>query len=333
MECRTKNGEVNHQTRICVPIDTSHLPYFFTRLPVRTHKDKEEIHRFALELIDATKEEDFKAHKHALYRYAFGPDMNIYSLSRCEADLDKIKLLIDFIELTWAHGEPLENAVAESERLCRAMYEEYDDEPVADNGFGLRIRRFRDIRNRMKAIDSVGWVEVRDATEEWFHIDTKLKDFESLEEYLNIRKVHVGNKIMTSLMRWTMGVHLSEGELAFVEPYTDSIGVWLGLMNDYMSWKRERTQPTDRAMKSVHVVVNRYNFPEEASVDMVRDILVKQEGKVVDMSEELHGRTMLSTGMRMYIRNLEYYAGGMFYWHFLAPRYTKPQSFDPERAD
>ncbi|RXW18360.1 hypothetical protein EST38_g7498 [Candolleomyces aberdarensis] len=321
-----------------VPIDTSHLPYCFTRFPVRIHKDKEEIHRFTLELIDATKKEDSKAHKHSLYKYAFGPDMNIYSLSWCEAELDKMKLLIDFIELTWAHDdvaeeEPLENAVAESERLCRAMYEEYDDEPVADNGFGLRIRRFRDIRDRMKAIDAVGWLEIRDATEEWLHIDTKLKDFESLEEYLNIRKVHVGNKITTSFIRWTMGIRLSEAELAFIEPYTDCIGVWLGLMNDYMSWKRERTQPTDRVVNSIHLVMNRYNLPEEAAVDMIRGVLVRQEGKVLEMSEDLNGRTGLSTGMRIYIQNLEYYAGGLFYWHFLAPRYTKPQSFDPERAD
>ncbi|KAJ2936547.1 hypothetical protein H1R20_g544, partial [Candolleomyces eurysporus] len=322
-----------------VPIDTSHLPYCFTRFPVRIHKDKEEIQRFTLELIHATKKEDSKAYKHSLYKYAFGPDMNIYSLSWCEADLDKMKLLIDFIELTWAHcrtllittesyfvnhphddvaeEEPLENAVAESERLCRAMYEEYDSDPVADNGFGMRIKRFRDIRDRMKAIDAVGWVEVRDATEEWLHIDTKLRNFESLEEYLNIRKVHVGNKITTSFIRWTMGIRLSKAELSLIEPYTDCIGVWLGLMNDYMSWK----------------LMNQHNLPEEAAIDMIRGVLVRQEGKVLEMSEDLLSRTELSTDMRMYIQNLEYYAGGLFYWHFLAPRYTKPQSFDPERAD
>ena len=29
--------------------------------------------------------------------------MNVYALSWCEADLDKMKLLIEFIELIWAH--------------------------------------------------------------------------------------------------------------------------------------------------------------------------------------------------------------------------------------
>ena len=40
-----------------VPVDTSHLPYCFTRLPVRIHRDKEEIQRFTLELVHATKTE------------------------------------------------------------------------------------------------------------------------------------------------------------------------------------------------------------------------------------------------------------------------------------
>lgn len=87
-----------------VPVDTSGLPFCFTRLPVRIHRDKEEIQRFTLELVNATKKEGSKAHKHALYRHAVtGPDMNVYALSWCEADLDKMKLLIEFIELIWAH--------------------------------------------------------------------------------------------------------------------------------------------------------------------------------------------------------------------------------------
>ena len=79
------------------------------------------------------------------------------------------------------------------------MYEEYDNEPVADNQFGLRIIRFRDIRNRMKAIDSVGWLEIQDTMEEWLPIDTKLKEWDSLDEYLDLRKVHVGNKLVSHL--------------------------------------------------------------------------------------------------------------------------------------
>nr|WKM69310.1 terpenoid synthase [Candolleomyces candolleanus] len=322
-----------------VPVDTSHLPYCFSRLPVRIHRDKEEIQRFTLELVHATKTEGSKAHKHALYRHAVtGPDMNVYALSWCEADLDKMKLLIEFIELIWAHDDvteedSLDDAVAECEQLRRAMYEEYDNEPTADNGFGLRIKRFRDIRNRMKAVDSVGWIEIQDAMEEWLPIDTKLKEWDSLEEYLDLRKVHVGNNVMTAFIRWAMGIHLTKDELVFIKDYTDAVGVWLGLMNDYMSWKRERTQPTDRVMNSVYLLMKKYNLPEDSSVDMVRGILVKQEGKVLEMSEDLHGQAGLSTGMRAYIDNLEYYAGATFYWSLLAPRYAKPQSFDPARTD
>jgi hypothetical protein len=111
--------------------------------------------------------------------------MNIYSLSQPEADLEKL-ILIEFIELTWGHDgryfpyrshsiaddddddfdsgieiaekEPLDAPAEESERLCRAMYEQCDREPVSDDGYGLRIKRFRNIRRRMQAVDPVGWV-------------------------------------------------------------------------------------------------------------------------------------------------------------------------------
>ena len=56
---------------------------------------------------------------------------------------------------------------------------------------------------------------------------------------------------MTSFIRWAMGIHLTKDELKFIKPYTDAVGIWLGLMNDFMSWKRERTQPTDRIINSV----------------------------------------------------------------------------------
>jgi hypothetical protein len=112
-----------------------------------------------------------------------------------------------------AEEEPLDVAVIESERLRRAMYEEHDDEPVADNGYGLRIKRFRDIRNRMQAIDPVGWVEVRDDTEEWFHIEKKLGEFESLEEYLEVRKIHVGNKCVCQLQAHFLILVISLSEI------------------------------------------------------------------------------------------------------------------------
>jgi hypothetical protein len=30
-----------------------------------------------------------------------------------------------------------------------------------------------------------------------------------------------------------MGIHFNKAELAIVEPYTNCLGVWLGLLNDY----------------------------------------------------------------------------------------------------
>jgi hypothetical protein len=62
-------------------------------------------------------------------------------------------------------------------------------------------------------------------------------------------------------------------------------------------------------------------------------MFVNQESKVLKMSEELKGKTRLRTGLRMYIKNLSIKLVGCFSGIFMVPSYTKPQSFDPERAD
>ena len=74
------------------------------------------------------------------------------------------------------------------------MYEEYDGEPIPDGEFGARIQWARSIRNRMKAIDAVGWLEIRETAAEWLQLEAKWKEWESLEEYLDYRMAHVANE-------------------------------------------------------------------------------------------------------------------------------------------
>ncbi|KAJ3550751.1 hypothetical protein NMY22_g254 [Coprinellus aureogranulatus] len=250
--------------------------------------------------------------------------MNPYALSACEADLDKMRFVVEFIELIWSHDDvmeevPLGEVILECEQLRRAMYElEYRNEPVADNQFGMRIKRFRKICQEMQAIDPICWIDIQDAMEEWLPIDLKLKEWDSLEEYLNLRRVHSGNNVLTTILRWSMGIHLTKDELEFVTPFTDAIGTHLGLMNDVMSWKRERTQHTDRVMNVVHLIMKMYNLPEEVAIDTARGMLVKEDGKVLEMAEDLHSHAGLSAGLETYIDNLTYFAGGWFYWSLLA---------------
>jgi hypothetical protein len=102
------------------PVETSHLPTYFSRLPVRLHVDYEAIQQFTLETVRATKKEgtkvllfsmnnfgfaqDAQAYKHAYYRHAvIGPELNVYALTWCEAEFERLKLLIEFVELIWSH--------------------------------------------------------------------------------------------------------------------------------------------------------------------------------------------------------------------------------------
>jgi hypothetical protein len=73
------------------------------------------------------------------------------------------------------------------------MYAEYDSDPSPEGEFGIRVERFRDIRDRMTAVDKEGMLEVIESMEEWLPIDKGLKAWGSIEEYLKLRKTHVGN--------------------------------------------------------------------------------------------------------------------------------------------
>lgn len=202
-----------------VPVETASLPFCSSHLPVRIHRDKDEIQRFALEFVNATQKRDSKVHESASSRNGGGPDLNFYSLVWNEADLDKVKHVIEFSEFMWSHDgrsgscacvvpstelvdcwadvveeEPLDKAISAGQEVRRAMSGKYDDVAGMDNQFRSRIQRFSDVCRRMKAINALGWQVVKDATEEWLLINTKLEGCGSLEEYLILRNIEVGNK-------------------------------------------------------------------------------------------------------------------------------------------
>src|ERR1700733_8371840 len=109
---------------------------------------------------------------------------------------------------------------------------------------------------------------------------------------------------MTTLIRWTMDIHLTKEELEFIQPFVDEVGSWLGLMNDFFPWNKERKQKTDRVMNSIHLLMKTHNLNEEAATDMLRGLLVKKEVQVLEMYKEHEAKTGLSKGMRMYLEGL-----------------------------
>ncbi|KAH8826484.1 isoprenoid synthase domain-containing protein [Flagelloscypha sp. PMI_526] len=315
---------------LSTPVAASHLPGFFSKLPVRLHVDYEAIQKFTLDMVFETKKEGTKAYKHAYHRHALtGPELNLYALAWCEAEFERLKLLIEFVELIWAHDDVAEEidcnvALNASEQLRRAMYEDYDSDPLPEGEFGLRVVRFRSIRDRMNAISREGTAEFIKDMEEYLPIDKEVKDWQNMDEYLAVRGIHAGNGILTTLIRWTMDIHLSKEELSQIQPFVNEVGSWLGLMNDYFSWKKERNQKTDRVVNATQLLMKAHNLDEEAAADMLRGLLVKQEVRVLEMYRAWETKSGLSKGFRMYLEGIVLFAGATFYWSMLAPRYQKP---------
>jgi len=284
--------------------------------------------------MQATKREDSKAYKRALYRHTTaGPEMNFYALVFSEAldDPERMKLVVEFSEVIWAHDDTTDEssmgvAVSESERLRRSMYDEYSDDPLFDGETSFRVRHFREICGKVRTLYPEFWPEVRDAMAEWLMTEKEAKSqWNTVEDYLKFRKVHCGNNIVAALARWAANINLTKEELASVKEFQDAAGVWYGLANDLLSWKRERLQPSDRILNTVALFMKQYNLPEKVSVDVVRGLVVEQEEKILGMGNELRRKAGVSRAALEYVDIIEHYAGGVFYWYLLAPRNTKPQ--------
>ena len=104
--------------------------------------------------------------------------------------------------------------------------------------------------------------------------------------------------------------------------FKHSIGVIVGLVNDYFSWEREKQQEqdSDRIRNGVAVLKKQYGLLDAAAKEEVKKILIEEERKIKAVPRE--GK---SAGLNRYLDGLEMFAGGYSFWCATCPRYARPQ--------
>lgn len=316
------------------PFDTSGLPHFFTRMPVRIRADYEEIYKGTMEIVNrVTPDKSAKAYKHAMYRHSAGPKECLSALTSGPGQFHRVMLGVEFYEVFWTHDDDMEHctlevAMFENKRLRHALYNETND-PTQGPGtsplFDHRLEVARDLFRKFKAEDPVFYEELREITDEYL---TKEEQFEantgSLEEYLKFRVVHIGNKFICGILRWEAGIEFNEAERAMTEEYTEAVGVYFALSNDLLSFRCE-DEGKGRVINSIIVLRKLHNIPEKAAFEMLTGVLVNHETKMFEMIDRILKRPDVTPAVAAYIEAMKWYCGGIFTWTMMSPRYTRPQ--------
>ncbi|ESK84496.1 geranylgeranyl pyrophosphate synthase [Moniliophthora roreri MCA 2997] len=123
-------------------------------------------------------------------------------------------------------------------------------------------------------------------------------------------------------------------DLDLLPTYKYSIGVIVGLVNDYFSWNMEKLQleqDGDRIRNAVAVLLRQYAISERQAQAEVKKIIVGEEAKVRSLFDR--HVTAMSEGMRRYLEQLQLFASGYSFWCATAPRYIRAQDLLESDSD
>ncbi|KAF9002133.1 isoprenoid synthase domain-containing protein [Cyathus striatus] len=311
------------------PIDTSSLPSYFTRLPVRIHKDTAAIDIATMDAIERCTSSGSKEYKQALFRHS-NPFGNPYALVYPESNTEKMEYVVKVIEILSIHDDlteemTYEDAQQEHEVLRQGLHEEYDSSTETGKTVGLKNAYLREARIRMLSLDPVDTPPLLKEVERYIMgYDSSNENFKTLEEYLPFRIWNVGAILCWHSCRWAMGLHFTDEELQAIKDLEMGFGRMLALTNDYFSWEREKSQPTDRIRNAVPILMRQYSLGEKQAKLLLKGIIIEEEEQVKILRIKLINSEPSEDVMR-YIDALELYVGGNIYWSATCPRYNKPQ--------
>lgn len=117
-----------------------------------------------------------------------------------------------------------------------------------------------------------------------------------------------------------MGLTLDAEDLEKIRDFDYSMGVVLGLTNDYFSWAVEKDQKTDRVRNAVRVLMKQHGLSEQPAQSLLRGIIIDEEERAYHLKGQVLASSP-SNNIIEYIKAIELYVGGSCYWHATAPRY------------
>ncbi|KNG81121.1 hypothetical protein ANOM_011429 [Aspergillus nomiae NRRL 13137] len=307
-------------------INAFEVPEHFSRFPAGIAHNSAEVVDALNKVIDASCEPGSKEGKKARTRHLTA-DNEPFAICHCTAFPDRLVVLSSIIELAWINDdvtEELEHKEAcikhdilidamDPEKLMNAPAGTFNSREAL---FGLHVQR-------ASAMDPDAAATLVEVLSDYLRtFDSSDEDFVSMEKYNPYRVANSGYWISSYFIRWGMGLVLTDAEYELVRDFDFSMGVILGLTNDYYSWNVEKNQKTDRVRNAVKVLMNEYNVSDAVAKPLLRGLIVDEEEKACRLKQKLlKTPDTLSPALLQYIEAIELYVGGSGYWHATAPRY------------
>ncbi|BAE64279.1 unnamed protein product [Aspergillus oryzae RIB40] len=156
----------------------------------------------------------------------------------------------------------------------------------------------------------------------------KAKPFSNLEDYVNYRIIDTGAPFVDTLMRFGMGILLTEEEIETVTPIVKPCYAALGLANDYFSfdveWKEFQERQSDEgAMTNAVWLFMQWNNVDVATAKkLVWEVTNRYEEEYQRRVEEfIAGEGRNAAKLHTYLRALAYQIPGNIAWSLRCPRY------------
>ncbi|KAL0057466.1 hypothetical protein AAF712_015893 [Marasmius tenuissimus] len=311
-------------------IDTTLVPQYFQRFPVRLHKDEPLIAQGS----DATRkmfrrlvpesEKDTRS-------YAVGPYGVVHAFCYPEGKAEKVKLAAEITEALWMYDDIIEALPQEEAALEHAAVKQLvSGDKIADAAPGkknLRTSIFHDARDRITALDPerAPWIigTLRQYLTEY---DGNDKTYDDVEEYCTFRTLNVGYRTCSLWVQWTLDIYLNDEETQITKEFDAACARVMALTNDYWSWEMEKKEVVDRfagIRNAIPVVMKQHSLSEKDVKILVKDLTIQAEEVVWKT-----GLKLKETGtdtIKDYVDGILLLMGGSGFWSATSPRYNSVQ--------
>uniref|UniRef100_A0A0W0G6D9 Terpenoid synthase n=2 Tax=Moniliophthora roreri TaxID=221103 RepID=A0A0W0G6D9_MONRR len=323
-------------------INTSRYPAFFSSFQVKDCWDEMGpiIQGSLHDMIDKCTQPGTRERKRALYRHS-NPAGNLFGVCLALCKPERFGIVAKLIEFLCIIDDvledlPHEEAVIEHDILCETLCLGFASQ-LTRNTRPEWLSFLPEIKEEMLLLDPIRSPSLLQTFEASLQTrDSSAIEFDTIEEYIPYRLVNFDFEFVSQLILWAMALDLSpeDLDLDLLPTYKYSIGVIVGLVNDYFSWNMEKLQleqDGDRIRNAVAVLLRQYAISERQAQAEVKKIIVGEEAKVRSLFDR--HVTAMSEGMRRYLEQLQLFASGYSFWCATAPRYIRAQDLLESDSD
>ncbi|KAF2796773.1 Aristolochene synthase from penicillium Roqueforti [Melanomma pulvis-pyrius CBS 109.77] len=158
--------------------------------------------------------------------------------------------------------------------------------------------------------------------------DRERLNMKGLGHYLQYREADVGKALLSALMRFSMGLHLTPDQQSSVRALEQNCSRQISIVNDIYSWEKEykasQMLNAEGAVlcSGVKLVSEEAGLDFEASKRVLWSMAREWERVHDSMAQELLTSVGAnSEAMKLYIKGLEYQMSGNELWSKTTPRY------------